>query len=91
MTPLAAHEKTVLYQKMFYGENFRYRYPFHDSRHKAIFEYLEYLQKQAFMPGTELFVLYLKEYGALDRAGGEVYVRSIFQGLEPEGLYENPR
>jgi hypothetical protein len=85
MNPLAGYERITLYRKMLYGENFHCRLPFHDSRHKAIFEYLDYLQKQAFMPGTELFVLYLKEYGALDRVGGEGYVRSIFQDLEPEG------
>jgi hypothetical protein len=84
MSPLAAHERTVLCQKMLYGGNFRYRYPFHDPRHKVIFEYLDHLQRQAFMPGTKLFVVYLKEYGALDRAGGEGYIKSVFQDLEPE-------
>jgi hypothetical protein len=84
MNPLSANEKTVLYRKMLYGENFRYR--FLDLRHRAIFEHLDQLQKQTFMPGTELLVIYLKEYGVLDKAGGEGYVRSIFQDLEPEDM-----
>jgi hypothetical protein len=85
MNPLAAHEKTVLCQKMLCGDNFRYSYPFHDPRHGIIFDHLDYLQKQTFRPGTELFVLYLKEGGVLEKAGGENYVRGIFHNLEPEG------
>jgi replicative DNA helicase len=90
MSPLAAHERIVLCQKMLCGGNFRYRQPFYDRRHNQIYENLDYLQRQAFRPGASSLILYLKEYGALDRAGGETYVRAIFQDLEPEGFYENP-
>jgi hypothetical protein len=85
MNPLSAHEKTLLCQKMLYGGKFRYRYPFHDPRNRIIFEYLDHLQKQAFMPGTGLLVAYLREYATLDMAGGESYVKSVFNGLEPGG------
>jgi hypothetical protein len=38
------------------------------------------------MPGSELLVSYLKEYGVLDKAGGEGYIKSVFQGLELGGV-----
>jgi hypothetical protein len=82
--PVSAQEKIVLYRKMLYGKDFRNRYPFLDSRHKIIFENLDYLQSQLFMPGTEMLIKYLREYGMLEPSGGERYVRGIFQGLESE-------
>jgi hypothetical protein len=81
--PITSQERIILGRKMLYGKDFRNRYPFWDSRHRIIFENLDYLQSQTFMPGTEMLIRYLRECGMTEPAGGESYVRGIFQGLEP--------
>jgi replicative DNA helicase len=70
-------EQSALARRLYCGEP--YKYDFHDPRHRLIYDYLSYLQKQLFKPSAEQLIGYLAEYGVLDKAGGLAYLKAIFQ------------
>jgi hypothetical protein len=67
---------------MAYGEPLKFKYPFTDSRHELIYEYLSYLQRQEYQPGIDSLIRFLTEGKVIAKAGGEAYVRYIFRGIE---------
>jgi hypothetical protein len=81
-SPLVFYERLLLCRLMVSGNPVRYRY-FIDPRNRAIYNHLAYLQGQEYMPDTDSLTRYLRECGMLHRAGGEGYVRSVFQGAIP--------
>jgi hypothetical protein len=77
-------EKSRLEMMMAYSKPIRFKYTFTDSRNRFIYGWLEsfLLNFPANQHADEWFLYYLSETpGAIERAGGQDYVRDIFRGV----------
>jgi hypothetical protein len=76
---IADYEKYVLCRLLLHGKE--YEYDFSDKRHETIYSCLKILRGQIHNPSVDELIRYLAEYHLLGRAGGERYVKAVFQGL----------
>jgi len=85
---MSLKEKIDLAEMMFTRKKISEHKQFVDPRHKTIaYKYQNYLEQHIFL-NMETMIEKLKESG-MEAAGGEAYVRDIFQGLpiEQDGRY----
>jgi hypothetical protein len=85
--PLEFYERFLLCRLMTSAKPVKYDH-FVDHRNRLIYAHLAYLQTQEYAPGVNSLIRYLRECGALNRAGGEAYLQSIFRGIPEEASRE---
>ena len=78
---VAYTEAAELYRLMAVGEC--NQVSFLERRHQILYDNLFELKKQVFTPGTNLLIEFLKDVNILETAGGEAFVRKVFNNLEP--------
>lgn len=83
---VAHAEAADLYRLMAIGEC--ERNTFLDKRHQILFDYLTHLQEQIGITGTEQLIHILTDERKIDEAGGEAYIKKVFNNLELRSTYE---
>jgi replicative DNA helicase len=87
MTPIQTGEQIFLAQMMISGNLQDYPVRFSDPRHREIYNHLAHLQTVSFHPGVPELIQYLTEHHRIEAVGGITYIRNLFRGADPKGVY----